>query len=84
MVLVFYSYSPMATLLLNSTLWQESGREALAALSLDPSHYAGHSFRIAAATAAKVCSLSDLTIQKLGRWQSSYKLYIHTQRGQTW
>ena len=56
-------------------------REALATIGVDPSQYAGHSFRIGAATAAGVCGLNDSTIQMLGRWQSSaYKLYIRTPR----
>ena len=56
-------------------------REALATVGVDPSQYAGHSFRIGAATAAGACGLNDSTIQMLGRWQSSaYKLYIRTPR----
>ena len=56
-------------------------REALASFGVDPCHYAGHSFRIGAATAAGACGLNDSTIQMLGRWQSSaYKLYIRTPR----
>lgn len=37
------------------------------ALSLPQSSYAGHSFRIGAATAAALAGLEDSTIQKLGR-----------------
>jgi len=42
--------------------------------------YAGHSFRIGAATTAAVMGLEDSAIQTLGRWESSlvssYKRYI--------
>ena len=56
-------------------------REALASVGVDPSQYAGHSFRIGAATTANARGLNDSTIQMLGRWQSSaYKLYIRTPR----
>ena len=56
-------------------------REALSAMGVDSSQYAGHSFRIGAATAAAACGLNDSTIQMLGRWRSSaYQLYIRTPR----
>lgn len=54
---------------------------ALEQAGLDPSHYAGHSFRIGAATTAAACGLSDATIQMLGRWKSdSFMRYIRTPR----
>ena len=57
-------------------------RQALSAIGVDHSQYAGHSFCIGAATTASAHGLSDSTIQMLvGRWQSSaYQLYIHTPR----
>ena len=52
---------------------------ALVAAGVNPSHYAGHSFRIGAATNAASCSLQDSLIKTLGRWESSvYALYIRT------
>ena len=54
-------------------------RDALSANGVDSSKYAGHSFRIGAATAACAHGLNDSIIQMLGRWQSSaYQLYIRT------
>lgn len=56
-------------------------REALSQLGIDSSKYAGHSFRIGAATAAGAHGLHDSIIQTLGRWKSSaYQLYIQTPR----
>jgi len=54
-------------------------RAALAACNIDPSSYAGHSFRVGAATTAAVRGLQDSLIQTLGRWSSSaYMVYIRT------
>ena len=44
-------------------------KTALKSIGLDPSKYAGHSFRAGAATAA--ARLEDCTIKTLGRWESS-------------
>ena len=46
-------------------------RSALVAVGVNLSHYAGHSFRIGAATTAASCSLQDSLIKTLGRWESS-------------
>ena len=56
-------------------------REALSALGYVQSHYAGHSFRIGAATTAAAVGIEDSTIQALGRWSSSaFKAYIKLPR----
>ena len=56
-------------------------REALSQMGLDSSNYAGHSFRIGAATTAAQVGIPESTIQMLGRWQSSaYARYIRTPR----
>ena len=56
-------------------------REALQSAGVDSSSYAGHSFRIGAATTAARQGVPDSTIKMLGRWESSaYTLYIRTPR----
>ena len=58
-------------------------RQALSLAGLDAKCYAGHSFRIGAATTSGMCRLSDFTIKMLGRWESTaYLLYIRTPRVQ--
>ena len=57
--------------LLTKSRFVEAVQEALGVAGLDPRAYAGHSFRIGAATTARACGLSDSTIQMLGRWSSS-------------
>ena len=54
-------------------------REALRSSGFDASLYAGHSFRIGAATTAAQHGLQDSLIQTLGHWRSSaYTVYIQT------
>lgn len=58
-------------------------RELLQQSGVDPKNYAGHSFRIGAATTASRQGVSEATIKMLGRWESSaYLRYIKTPRGQ--
>ena len=52
-------------------------RKALAEAGLKPENYAGHSFRIGAATTAAACSIPVEVIKTLGRWKSqAYQLYV--------
>ena len=56
-------------------------RLALQTLGLDDKAYAGHSFRIGAATTAAERGLEDSLIKALGRWESeAFQLYIRTPR----
>ena len=58
-------------------------RRALEASGLDQAAFAGHSFRIGAATAAAQAGVPDSTIQMLGRWSSAaFLTYIRTPRHQ--
>ena len=53
-------------------------RKPLAAIGYADKEYAGHSFRIGAATAAANAGLEDSTIRMLGRWsRSAFLSYIH-------
>eukprot|EP00731_Ephydatia_muelleri_P033087 Em0025g43a len=52
-------------------------KRALSAVGVDQSLYAGHSFRIGAATAAAMAGMEEATIRTLGRWNSdAFMLYI--------
>lgn len=54
-------------------------RAALQEIGLPYMNFAGHSFRIGAATAAAKVGLEDSTIRKLGRWNSAaFMTYIRT------
>ncbi|MBF2755156.1 MAG: hypothetical protein ISN29_07860 [Gammaproteobacteria bacterium AqS3] len=54
-----------------------SVRNALARAGLNQSLFAGHSFRIGAATTAAAAGIPSHTIKRLGRWNSeAFNLYI--------
>ena len=56
-------------------------RSALTMAGINASLYAGHSFRIGAATTAAKRGIQDSLIKTLGRWESSaYTIYIRTPR----
>ena len=56
-------------------------RAALKEAGLDPSKFAGHGFRIGAATTAAARGVEDSLIKTLGRWESSaYLLYVRIPR----
>ena len=56
-------------------------RSALDTLGINSAEYAGHSFRIGAATTAAEQGIEDSVIKMLGRWESSaYQIYIQTPR----
>ena len=54
-------------------------RSALTTANLPADNFAGHSFRIGAATTAASAGICDSSIQSLGRWKSNvYLLHIRT------
>ena len=56
-------------------------RSALGSIGLDPASYAGHSFRIGAATTAAEKGIEDSSIKALGRWKSeAFQAYIKMPR----
>ena len=61
------------------TKFVQAVRSALTKAGLHAKDYAGHSFRIGAATTAATVGIQDSAIHILGRWKSaSYQLYIRT------
>ena len=66
---------------LTKAKFTENIRKVLQEIGLPYHEFAGHSFRIGAATAASRAGLEDSTIRMLGRWNSSaFLLYIRTPR----
>ena len=58
-------------------------REALKTVGYPEEQFAGHSFRIGAATTAVMAGIENSTIQTLGRWHSAAFLrYIRTPHDQ--
>ena len=54
-------------------------RSLLLRIGLNDANYAGHSFRMGAATAAAAAGVEDHVIKDLGRWSSDcYSRYIRT------
>ena len=67
--------------LLTKQRFVQKVREALLAGGFNPSQFAGHSFRIGAATTAAESGISDSSIKMLGRWESAaFQVYIRTPR----
>ena len=61
---------------LTQQIFVELLKVVLVAASIDPSHFSGHCFRIGASTTV-THGLSDVTIQRMGRWKSdSYHRYV--------
>ena len=51
----------------------------MTSIGLEASQYAGHSFRIGAATTAAEKGIEDLLIKAMGRWKSqAYLTYLKT------
>ena len=64
---------------LTKTHFTDAVRLALQHAGLEPGDYAGHSFRIGAATTAASAGMEDSLIQTLGRWCSAaFVSYIRT------
>ena len=64
---------------LTKQLFVSKVKQALRQLGLPEHHFAGHSFRIGAATAAARAGIEDSVIRSLGRWNSSaFLTYIRT------
>ena len=66
---------------LTKSAFVERVRRALSSVGYQPGAYAGHSFRIGAATAALEAGLEDSVIRLMGRWNSdAFHRYIRTPR----
>ena len=62
-----------------SERFMKAVRSAMDQAGIDSSRYAGHSFRIGAATTAAQWGVQDSLIKTLGRWKSAaYMVYICT------
>ena len=66
---------------LTKSAFVERVRRALSSVGYQPGAYAGHSFRIGAATAALEAGIEDSVIRLMGRWNSdAFHRYIRTPR----
>ena len=67
--------------LLSRERFVKAVRSALDRANINSAQYAGHSFRIGAATTAAQRGMQDSLIKTLGRWESSaYLVYVRTPR----
>ena len=67
--------------LLSKQKFVSAFHQALQAIGLPYQDFAGHSFRIGAATAAAKAGIEDSVIRTLGRWNSAaFLTYIRTPR----
>ena len=65
------------------TWFTQQIRSVLSDIGLQQNQYAGHSFRIGAATTAALVGVPDSMIQTLGRWQSTaFLVYVRTPKEQ--
>ena len=68
---------------LTKSIFTARVREALRSLGYPEENFAGHSFRIGAATAAASAGIEDSVIRTMGRWSSSaFLAYIRTPKEQ--
>ena len=75
---LFPRYAPVTR-----TQFMTEVRRALSEAGLPAQNYAGHSFRIGAATTAATLGVEDSTIQTLERWKSNaFLTYIKLGTGQ--
>lgn len=59
-------------------------RRLVTEAGVEAKKYAGHSFRVGAASTAAACGVEDSLIKTLGRWESSaYLLYVRVQLSKT-
>ena len=66
---------------LTKSYFSQQIQTALQAIGLPYQNFAGHSFRIGAATTAARAGIKDSTIQAMGRWSSGvFLIYIRTPR----
>ena len=63
---------------LTKALFTSTVREGLRAIGLPEQNFAGHSFRIEAATIAASVGIEDSVIRTMGRWSSSASLCTST------
>ena len=63
---------------LTRDIFVQEFRKALSIAGFNQAKYAGHSFRIGAASTAAAAGIEDSTIKTLGRWESAaYQLHVY-------